>query len=152
MKLFQPRQLLVDALFDKCVEFEDARYFGNCREQRRTFVSWIYPPAPSRTRPKNVLILTGEPRCGKSHLLKWCMETWALGGARVRYVEIELETKSKHFLSVLRQVRDGEMSFYQDDEKRRFLHEALPKSAFQRFNWELNNILREGVRGEWKPE
>ena len=49
---------------------------------------------------KNALILTGPPRAGKSHLLKWCMESWALSGARVRYIELH-STEPKDFFTLV---------------------------------------------------
>jgi hypothetical protein len=72
------------------------------------------------------------------------METWALGGARVRY--IELHEQSRTFLDVLRQIRKGEAD---GTRQSRYLHDALPALAFRRFKWELQNILEKSEPGEW---
>jgi hypothetical protein len=96
--------------------------------------------------PKNVLLVLGEPRSGKSHLLKWCMESWAIGRARVRYIKLDDGT-SKTFLSILRQIRDGDAPNL--DSKTCYLHAGLPKSAFRQFNWHLNNLTETGALGDW---
>jgi hypothetical protein len=80
-KLFAPQTLPSDETYEKCAEFEEARLFANCREPRRMFTHWAYP-CRMADKPDNVLLVLGEPRSGKSHLVKWCMENWAIGGAR----------------------------------------------------------------------
>lgn len=142
LTLFSPIDVPKDDEFERCHEFEEARYFANCRAERRVLTHWIYPA--SADPGANVAILSGPRQSGKSHLLKWCMETWAIGGARVRYVELH-SGAARDFLSVVRQIRDG------DDApvERRFLRHPLPPSAFRRFNWELNNRLSKGQPGEW---
>lgn len=144
LKLFEPRPRPEDPPFEKCGEFEEARFFANCREPRREFTHWTYPVIEAGSTP-NVLVVTGEPRSGKSHLLKWCMETWAWGGARARYIELHTG-QVKSFLSLVRQIRDGESD---GTEEAKYLHAGLPGPAFKRFNWELNNLLRTGQPGEW---
>lgn len=143
LKLFVPRQPPQDPHFIDCVEFREARIFANCHDARRLLTHWVCPvPDPSRTEP-NVLLLTGEPSCGKSHLLKWAMESWALSGARVRYIEL-YDNAGKDLLLVLRQIRDGD-----GPGGTRYLQRPLPAAAFKRFNWTLNNLLRTGQPGEW---
>jgi hypothetical protein len=105
----------------------------------------MFPAVAPPNRP-NVLIVSADRKSGKSHLLKWSMETWAIGGALVRYVELDTGV-SKDFLAVLRQIRDGDTN---DTADREYLHQALPAAAFRRFNWELNHRLRTGEPGEWK--
>lgn len=144
LKLFEPRPLPNDLSFEKCSEFEETRFFANCREPRRVFTHWLYPAIQAGST-RNVLVVTGEPKCGKSHLLKWCMESWAVGGARVRYIELHTG-QPKSFLSLVRQIRDGESDGKIETE---YLHARLPAAAFRRFNWELNNLLRTGQMGEW---
>jgi hypothetical protein len=149
LQLFSPRTIPDDEAFESCREFDEARYFANCHDERRAFTHWLVPatnqPAP---KPQNALVLKGVARCGKSHLVKWCMETWALAGARVRYVEVH-DGSPKSFLSLVRQIRDGEAD---DDVRTKYLHDGLPAAVFRRFNWELNNLLETGQRGEWKAE
>jgi hypothetical protein len=145
LKLFEPRPPPNDPAFDKCDEFESARFFANCREPRRAFTHWVYPCTPQK-KPKNVLLVMGEKRTGKSHLLKWCMENWVIGGARVRYIELN-DGEPKTFLSVLRQIRDGEADAR--DIKTQYLHAGLAQAAFRRFNWQLNNLIQTGAPGEW---
>jgi hypothetical protein len=145
MRLFEPHPLPSDETFEKCDEFEDARLFANCREPRRIFTHWAYPcVAPENA--ENVLLVVGEQNTGKSHLLKWCMENWVIGGARVRYFKVHDGTP-KTFLSVLRQIRNGEADDH--DIKTHYLHAGLAKSAFKKFNWHLNNLIRTGATGEW---
>jgi hypothetical protein len=74
------------------------------------------------------------------------MENWAIGGARVRYIKLH-DTTPKTFLSVLRQIRDGEAD--DNDVGTHYLHGGLAKSAFRQFNWHLNNLTRTGAAGEW---
>lgn len=130
--------------FTNCREFMEARLFANCREPRRDFTHWLFPAETSGRRASNLLLITGETRSGKSHLLKWCMETWVLGGARVRY--IELHEQSSTLLDVLRQIRCGESD---GTIQSSLLHDPLPREAFRRFNWELENIITRGEPGEW---
>jgi hypothetical protein len=145
-KLFVPQPLPADESYEKCAEFEDARLFANCREPRRDFTHWAYPCVTTPDPEKNVLLVLGEQNSGKSHLLKWCMENWVIGGARVRYIKVHDGTP-KTFLSVLRQIRDGEADDH--DIQTHYLHAGLPKSAFRQFNWRLNNLIRTGASGEW---
>jgi hypothetical protein len=142
--LFRPRPWPADPSFEQCREFEAARHFADCKDGRRTLTHWIYPTI--ETIKPNVLLLEGAPGCGKSHLLKWCMENWAIGGARVRYVELR-DSKPKDFLSVLRQIRDGEAVAGNEDTL--YLHSELDPLKFRRFTWELNNLNQTGVVGDW---
>ncbi|MEO8449265.1 MAG: CHAT domain-containing protein [Gemmatimonadota bacterium] len=147
LKLFRPREYPNDVAFTTCKEFEDARIFADGREGRRLFMDWQHPRVPP-TAVQNVLVLTGPPTSGKSHLLKWSMESWAVAGARVRYLEI-YGGSGKNFLDILRQIRDGESD---GTDPTKYLHEGLPPELFRRFNWELNNRIDTGQPGEWKPE
>jgi hypothetical protein len=144
LKLFDPRPRPTSLSFHKCREFEDVRFFANCRQPRREFTHWVYPAIPTKSA-KNALVVLGEPKSGKSHLLKWCMENWAIGGARVRYIELHDGTP-KTFISILRQIREGEAD---EKDETQYLHAGLSKTAFKRFNWELNNLTRIGEAGEW---
>jgi CHAT domain len=145
-RLFVPQPLPADESYEKCAEFEDARLFANCREPRRDFTNWACPCVTTPDPEKNVLLVLGEQNSGKSHLVKWCMENWVIGGARVRYIKVHDGT-AKTFLSVLRQIRDGEADDH--DIKTHYLHAGLPKPAFRKFNWHLNNLIRTGAPGEW---
>lgn len=142
--LFTPRPWPAEPSFEQCREFEAARHFADCKDGRRALTHWIYPTIEAM-KP-NVLLLQGAPGCGKSHLLKWCMESWAIGGARVRYIELR-DSKPKDFLSVLRQIRDGEAVAGNDDTL--YLHSELDPLKFRRFTWELNNLNQTGLAGDW---
>lgn len=144
-RLLTPRPRPSGAEWEACGEFDETRYFADCRDLRRAFTYWLSPVRPPAGAPANALVLKGVPRSGKSHLVKWCMESWALAGARVRYIEVHDGT-AKNFLSVLRQIRDGEAD---QDIATHYLHEGLPAVHFRRFNWELNNLLTTGQRGDW---
>ncbi len=143
--LFKPRDPPVDVDFGQCREFKEARIFANCHEARRLLTHWVCPVRHSPGNPPlpNVLLLTGEALCGKSHLLKWAMESWAVAGARVRYLEL-YDGTSKNFLAVLRQIRDGDGS-----NGTRYLQRPLPRALVKRFNWTLNNLLATGHPGDW---
>jgi|688.fasta_scaffold44118_2 hypothetical protein len=138
--------------FEFCDEFSHARFFGNCTTERRKATEWFNPlnKLNGETTPQSnpVLLISGEARSGKSHFLKWCMETWSLGEARIRY--IELHERSMTFLDVLRQIRLGESDLI--DDKYKLLHSPLPPGPFKRYRWELENLLTKGVSGEWKEE
>jgi hypothetical protein len=134
-KLFAPQTLPSDETYEKCAEFEEARLFANCREPRRMFTHWAYP-CRMADKPDNVLLVLGEPRSGKSHLVKWCMENWAIGGARSgisRYMMALPSHSSPSFGRFATQ----------------YLHAELPKPAFKQFNWHLNHLVRTGTLGEW---
>lgn len=143
IRLFEPPLSPTSLEYEQCREFREARFFANCREPRRKFTHWVYP-ADQAPSTKNVLVVTGEPKSGKSHLLKWCMETWALGGARVRYIELHWQSKS--LLDVLRQIRKGEPDGTTESQ---YLHAPLPPAAFKRFKWELKNLIETNETGEW---
>ena len=143
-KLFTPRDLPNDVDFNTCEEFRQARVFADCENARRLLTHWICPVGvAASTPPRNVLLLTGEALCGKSHILKWTMESWVLAGARVRYIELH-DTRKKDFLAILREVRDGDGA-----GSKRFLQRPLPPEHFKRFNWTLNNLLKSGQPGAW---
>jgi hypothetical protein len=150
LRLLQRPALPEKTGFEFCDEFAQARFFGNCSTERRKATVWFNPlnKLNRETAPQYnpVLLISGEARSGKSHFLKWCMETWALGEARIRY--IELHERSLTFLDVLRQIRLGESDLI--DDKYQFLHSPLPPGPFKRYRWELENLLTKGVSGEWK--
>jgi hypothetical protein len=147
IRLFVPPTVHADPSFDQCGEFEQAKYFANCKEGRRLLTYWLQPPALAApgALPKNVAVLTGQPRSGKSHLLKWCMESWALAEAEVRYIQIH-GGQSKTFLSILRQIRSGDSD---GTDETSLLHGPLNPEAFRRFNWELKNYIDTGQAGDW---
>lgn len=150
--LFTPKPAPKGDEFQRCREFEEARLFADFRDLRRGVTRWFYPLAPNAPETgRNVLLILGEPRCGKSHLVKWCLESFAISGPRIRYVLVS-EGKPKNFLELLRQLRDGEAMDQYDLEEYSLLHSGLERAAFKRFNWELNNLLKTGARGEWKAE
>jgi hypothetical protein len=150
LRLLQRPALPKKSGFESCEEFAHARFFGNCSAERRKATEWFNPlsKAEGESVPQSnpVLLISGEARSGKSHFLKWCMETWALGDARIRYVE--LHERSMTFLDVLRQIRLGESDLI--DDKYQFLHSPLPTEPFRRYRWVLENILTKGEPGEWE--
>jgi hypothetical protein len=145
LALFTPRAPPADPDFDQCEEFESARMFANCDEGRRLLTTWLCPtrPVAAHARPAHVVLLTGSSRSGKSHLLKWAMESWILGGARVRYIELHDGT-ALGFVSILRLIRDGT-----GQNGKGLLQRRLPTAPFRRFTWTLVNRLKTGRPGEW---
>jgi hypothetical protein len=150
LRLLQRPALPKKTGFVSCEEFAHARFFGNCSAERRKATEWFNPlnRADGEAGPQcnPVLLISGEAQSGKTHFLKWCMETWALGEARIRYVE--LHERSMTFLDVLRQIRLGEPDLI--DDKHQFLHSPLPPKPFRRYRWELENLLTTGTPGEWE--
>ncbi|HYJ42606.1 MAG TPA: CHAT domain-containing protein [Steroidobacteraceae bacterium] len=144
-KLFTPRARPPDPGYAKCQEFDEARIFANCEPSRRLLTHWMCPVRAQNKAAEspNVVVLTGPARCGKSHLLKWAMESWVLSGALVRYFELN-DGSPRNFLSILRQIRDGD-----GKGGARYLQRQLPVEAFKRCNWTMKNLLANGQPGEW---
>lgn len=148
--LFQPKPRPATAPFDECAEFEGVRCFVDCVEGRRALTNWFHPvvtPEPP-AQVKHVAVIQGPPKSGKSHLVKWCMESWVLLGAEVRYVLVH-GSHARTWLSILRQIRDGDAGGRGPQAE--LLHSALPEPEFRPFNWHLANYLEHGKSEPWDP-
>jgi len=106
--------------------FPETRLFALRHLERREFVANLQP----------VVFVTGESEIGKSHLVRWCLEGFALHGHGVHYVNRKAGGRLE-LVDLLRMV----------------LREArpagLPEDCFHRFHFELRNLLTLGVKGEW---
>ena len=146
IRLFAAREPPDDAEFKNCAEFGEARLFANSEDARRLLTHWLCPirlPA-APPRPRNVVLLTGESLCGKSHLLKWAMESWVMSGARVCYIELD-NKKKKGYLDILRQIRRGDMP-----DSDQLLRRGLPQAHFERYLWTVGNLRKNGLAGDWE--
>lgn len=134
--------------FRTCSDFEDARFFANCREQRRAVVQWVLPvenAANPAEPPPASLILHGVPCCGKSHLAKWCLESLTQPDLRIRYVT-HRPPGATNFLELLRQIRDGEPPPLPGASPipHELLHGPLPSRHFHRCHRLVNHVLQHG--------
>ena len=132
------RQFPKDPEFALCQEFERARFFANCGCERRELVHWCYPivRAGQSEAPKKVLILKSTEKCGKTHLLRWCMESWAADGWRIRYLEAR---GGKNPLSWLVQLRAND--FPRPSDSDRLLRSGLDPKPFEPFYRALGKLL-----------
>jgi hypothetical protein len=99
----------------------------------------FYPIAPGLAQYQ-LLVIRGDSETGKSWITCWCMEGCAWQGNNVRYIEV-VNDKSKDWLDVLLQIRDGD----EDQQLLSPLHEPLKPEAFHNFNWDLRHRLQ----GNW---
>jgi CHAT domain len=127
VRLREPRPFPDDPPFRVCRQFDEARVYADESDARRSMVQWMYPIGA--TDAPNVLILQGKPASGKSRLLHWCMESWAVGGTAMRYLRIP--PLGKNCLKWLLQVRKGDLS--EQPEPERLLLSPLDPAPFQPF-------------------
>ena len=120
--------------------FRDVTWFAGRRDERRRFRSQVQLNPEGVTAPQ-LLVVTGPRRCGKSHLVRWCLEQFALVyGGIVRYVPMS-GAGSSDFVTVLRQIRDPANG-----------SGDLQKAALDAFHWKLNALLAGGVLKEWSGQ
>lgn len=147
--VFRPHTWPDSEPFRHCAEFEETRFFASLREHRRAVVQWLHPvlPTPNAAPPRTApaLVLHGAPRSGKSHLVKWCLESLAQPGLRLRYV-IHRPPAAATFLDLLRQIRDGEAASLPTPHPaaHELLHAPLPTHHFRRCNHQINHTLEHG--------
>ncbi len=124
--------------FKVCQEFANARLFANCRMERSKLVHWRTPIDPTAKSPR-LLILKAPASSGKSHLLQWSMESWAVEGSRICYIRVD-KPRGKHTLDWLVRLRAGDVK---DDgpEEQRLLQLGLPPEPFEPFYRALGKSL-----------
>ena len=109
--------------------FPETRLFALRHEERREFVANLQP----------VVFVTGDSEIGKSHLVRWCLEGFALRGHGMHYVNRKAGGRLE-LVDLLRMIlREGRPA-------------GLPAECFHRFHFELRNLLTLGVKGEWNGE
>lgn len=104
--------------------------------------------------PAAAVLVTGPEGVGKSALVKSCLFTWSLSGARVAYVDLRSPRRKLNWLDLLRQVRDGLAAFLPDrvaEPVLRFSHEL----AYRKEGLEPKPVPATGWRaddgGLWMP-
>lgn len=130
-----------DQKIENCPLFQETRLFAGRREERRRLRSSVEPMGQGRNN-QHLLVVTGSSELGKSYLVKWCLEGFALQNYYVQYVEIA-DGKKKDFVEVLRLIRDSNATDGLN---------PLLDSVFYKFNWVLNHILNTGVVPPWSGE
>lgn len=123
------------ALPDHGRAFDDVHFFADRRDLRRTLRGRFQGAATDG--PVHLAVVAGEPRCGKSHLAKWCLQNFALlFDTAVRYVPIA-GSSTVDFVALLRRMRDG------------FGGATGGDPAFHAFNRTLNQVLSGQVPTAW---
>lgn len=124
--------------FKVCREFVAASIFANCRYERSRMVHWRTPIDPKARSPR-LMIVKAPPRSGKSHLLNWCMESWAVEGSRICYVRVD-HPKGKHCLDWLIRLRAGDVK-HDGPEEQKLLQLGLDTAPFEPFYRALGKYL-----------
>jgi hypothetical protein len=127
-----------DKDIELCKMFEDVRLFsGRVRERRklRSAFQPIIPNGPAR----HLMVMTGDPKWGKSHIIKRCLECFALGGHNVQYVEIADE-RAKNFIDVLVDILTSSPTCA--------VSPIAPEILYE-FKWDVTQILTRGAVTPW---
>lgn len=114
--------------------FRDAHIFASRREDRRRLRSHLnISGAPS------LVVVTGAEKSGKTHLVKWCLENFALlFNATIQYVP-QAAGVPDNSVSLMRRICHGDSTG----------PGALPQVPLSPFYWTLNAILNGKPPGEW---
>ncbi|MEO8127592.1 MAG: hypothetical protein ABI822_10910 [Bryobacteraceae bacterium] len=111
--------------------FPETRLFALRHEERRKLLANLQP----------VVFVTGDLAVGKTHLIGWCLEGFALRGHCVHYVK-RRDGGFREIIDLLRMII----------RKSDCLLSGLPENCFHRFHFELRNLLTLGIKGEWNGE
>lgn len=122
------------SVIKQCAPFKDIEYFSDRAAPRRALIRGFYP-LPPVTAGKNLIVVRGGKRVGKSWLAKWSLEVCALLNHDVRYVELSGETKP--WLDALLQISGGNES----EKGRSLIYRPLKTEAFNEFNWKLKHRI-----------
>jgi hypothetical protein len=118
-----------DPNFRRCREFDDARVYADAGDARRDLVHWFYPV---RAKPQpNILILLGPQTSGKTRLLHWCMESWAVANSRLRCLDVN-NLRGANCVGWLTRLRAGSLPAQRADGDR-FLRSPLDLEPFRPF-------------------
>jgi hypothetical protein len=130
-------------------EFKNNAHFVNRHDHRawlrRAVVGAGSRLAPDAAPPRRVVLLKGVSGIGKTQLLRFMMEKWALGGHILKYVPLS-DYRSLDFVSLIRAIKDG--------PPRSFLSGPLkePPGAFSALNQTLNALARDKVPRSSQPK
>ncbi|WP_438029742.1 CHAT domain-containing protein [Sorangium sp. So ce233] len=114
----------------EAADFADLHDFVDRRLERRSLRQKVESPSA-----RNLVIVVGDERMGKTALVRWLLQGSVLRGLRVRYVDLDGQ-ESHGFLSILHRIRGDE----HDDESSP-IRRPLPEPAFRRFLFELDHLL-----------
>jgi hypothetical protein len=105
-----------------------------------------FAPVRQAGDTKYLVIVTnvdsGSGKLGKSHVMKWAGEGFAIGGSDVHYVSVA-DGQKKTILDPLRLILDA--------NKHRSA-EPIPHKVLERFDWSVEGILTKGVPWPWNGE
>ena len=119
------------------VDFSDVSWFADRRDERRKIGAQLRAEGPARP-PQGLLVLTGPARSGKSHLVRWCLEQFAIvRDCAIRYVRAA-GAGDQDFVDLLRRLRGPVTG-----------PEALPESALDPLHWRLNALLEGRAAATW---
>lgn len=131
-----------------CERFDDVSVFAGRRSDRRRFIHGIYPIPPHKP-DKEMIFVLGSKQMGKTWLTLSCLESYALKGHDVRYVELATGSSPK-WLDVLMRIQTG------DPDPGKAVAGTLPlifrplaPRAFDRFNHELPYRLNNETPPDW---
>jgi hypothetical protein len=131
-----------DAARDKDIElckmFDDVRLFSGRVRERRKLRAAFQPITPNGS-PRHLMVMTGDPKWGKSHIIKRCLECFALGGHNVQYVEIADE-RAKNVIDVLVDILTSGPTCA--------VAPIAPEILYE-FKWDVTQILTRGAVTPW---
>lgn len=128
-----------------CEKFQEVSLLANCRVDRRKFIHGFYPLPQGK--PKNLMIVRGPARSGKTWITLWCLAACAMQNHDVRYVEVTGNDSPK-WLDVLTRIQDGNPSKVVGG-RYQIIYKPLPKEAFYEFNHELRFRIKNETPPEW---
>lgn len=127
-----------DANYRRCREFDDARVYADAGEARRDLVQWFYP-VRSKQQP-NLLILLGPKTSGKTRLLHWSMESWAIAKANLRCLDVNI-LRGFNCIGWLMRLRAGSLPQQRADPDK-FLRSPLDPAPFASFYDAVSKALK----------
>jgi hypothetical protein len=123
---------------ENCDVFEQVKFFCGRRKERRQ-IRLKFDPLEPQGAGEHLLLVTGSKEIGKTHVIKWCAEGFALGGYDVHYVDVA-ESEPKEHLDVLRQILDA---------KPARAAEPLPRELLWKFDWDVYHLATNASRVKW---
>lgn len=95
-------------LIGRSKKFDENKFFIDRETHREEF--WqsvgINPGRPGKGPSSNVVLIRGKPGIGKTRLMCFCLESAALSGRLLKYVDLSGK-ESLDWMGVLRQIKDG---------------------------------------------
>lgn len=128
-----------DKDIELCQLFEDVRLFSGRARERRRLRDAFQPIAQNGHPARHLLVMTGDPKWGKSHIIKRGLECFALGGHNVQYVALA-DDREKNFVDVLVDVlTSSELCAVS----------PIPAAILHEFKWDATQILTRGAATPW---